>query len=338
MTTYRTMAGAATILALACWGIATGLALEKVQADGISSWSLLLAMPVLVAAIAWLVHIAVEDFREWRFFRSSIALTLAVVALSVTLPNSIGSAGSAKDAAVAKAEASNRGLVFSEKMLGAAEKDLSDAKQGVARECVGAPAKIVGNTWPKCQWWRRQVEAHTLAAKEYGKGLAEAPAEQKALSGETRIAWALGSAGLNITEADVQMAQPMTLPIAAELLCAFFGFMAFEFRKRAVDEEKTAKAARKEETDTQAQIVSETVVEPKAEEPFFVEETEPTPPKGSKKQTRREKRKETGLMKLRARTLAGERPKLRVIMSRHRVSKATASRWRKEAEALANAA
>jgi hypothetical protein len=63
-----------------------------------------------------------------------------------------------------------------------------------------------------------------------------------------------------------------------------------------------------------------------------VEESDPEPaPTRPRKKSRRAKKKETGLMKLRARTLAGERPALKVIMGRHRVSKATASRWRNEA-------
>lgn len=67
---------------------------------------------------------------------------------------------------------------------------------------------------------------------------------------------------------------------------------------------------------------------------YFTRESEPAidpePPK-PRKRSKRGQRKQTGIMKLRARTLRGEKPKLTVIMNRHKVSKATASRWRAEA-------
>lgn len=354
---YRTLMYGAIALAVACWGLATGLAIEKVIADGVSSYTLLLAMPVLTLAIGWLIHQGVSDLREFAIFRGAAAVALAVLALGVTLPNSIGSAGGAKDTAVAEAEAANRGISFASGELAKAEKDLEDAKGGVLRECEGAPAVIPDKTWPKCQWWRRQVEAHTLAVSKYGSAVVAAPVAKQALSGETRIAWALQRVGVAVTEKDVQMAQPMALPIAAELLCAFFMFMAFEFHRKAatvgrdlplVEDQHVTPAIDvgtrlslvgrdrqsvgsgdpelAQVTDTELQRLRRWYFEANADDANDPEPA-PTRPRRSK----RSKKRDTGLMKLRARTLAGERPKLRVIMNRHKVSKATASRWRQEA-------
>jgi hypothetical protein len=344
---YRTLMWGAIVLTCACWGLATGLAIEKVLADGVTSYTLLLAMPVLTLAIGWLLHQGVSDLREFAFFRGAAAVALAVLALGVTLPNSIGSAGGAKDTAVAEAEAANRGISFASGELAKAEKDLEDAKGGVLRECEGAPAVIPDKTWPKCQWWRRQVEAHTLAVSKYGSVVVAAPVVKQALSGETRIAWALQKVGVAVTEKDVQMAQPMALPIAAELLCAFFMFMAFEFHRLATSAKSLETlvvtdgsdvATRGSELsvvagDPELAKVSDTELQ-RLRQWYFTREsdavTDPEPPK-PRKRSKRGRRKQTGIMKLRARTLRGERPKLTVIMNRHKVSKATASRWRAEA-------
>lgn len=351
---YTAMKWGAIALTVACWGLATGLAIEKVWADGVTSYTLLIAMPVLTLAIGWLIHQGVSDIIEFSLVRGSIALALGILVLGVTLPNSIGSAGGAKDTAVAEAEAANRGITFASGELAKAEKDLADAKAGALRECEGAPAVIDGKSWPKCQWWRRQVEAHTLAVEKYGSVVVAAPVAKQALSGEMRIAWAMQKVGLAVTEKDVQLAQPMALPIAAELLCAFFMFMAFEFHRLAVIEKSralqsvvTAKTAVTEETtanvthgtavtgDPELAAVSDTELQRLrryfAEKEAAEDDPEPAPTRPRRKKSKRAQKKETGLMKLRARTLNGERPPLRVIAGRHKVSLATASRWRKSA-------
>lgn len=353
---YRTLMWGAIALTVACWGLATGLAVEKVWADGVTSYTLLFAMPVLTLAIGWLIHQGVSDVREFAIFRGAAAVTLAVLALGVTLPNSIGSSGGAKDAAVAEAEAANRGITFASSELAKAQKDLEDAKGGVLRECEGAPAVIDGKSWPKCQWWRRQVEAHTLAVKQYGSEMVAAPIAKQALSGEMRIAWALQKIGASVTEKDVQMAQPMALPIAAELLCAFFMFMAFEFHRLSMsatrdkaqeikagsdvtdhvtdgsDQKQVAPVATQLAgvTDTELQRLRQWYFEREAE----VAEPTPQPPKPRKK-AKRETRKDRVIAKIRQQTLAGHKPSLRVVKARHRLPERTAYRYLAEAQKLA---
>jgi hypothetical protein len=352
---YKALMWGCIALTVACWGLATGLAIEKVLADGVTSYTLLAAMPVLTLAIGWLIHQGVSDLREWAFFRGAAAVALAVLALGVTLPNSIGSAGGAKDTAVAEAEAANRGISFASGELAKAQKDLEDAKGGVLRECEGAPAVIPDKTWPKCQWWRRQVEAHTLAVSKYGSAVVAAPVVKQALSGETRIAWALQKVGVAVTEKDVQMAQPMALPVAAELLCAFFMFMAFEFHRMSI----SAKSLKcKTVTDGRdVAVVGSDVTEPatvrqssvtgdpelakvtdtelqRLRNWYFLRDQEPTPepPKTKKrKPSKKAKRREDVIAKIRAQTLAGNRPSFTLVQKRYRLPKATASRYLKQA-------
>jgi hypothetical protein len=262
---YRSLFYAATVVAVACWLTVTGLSVEKMLKDGVQSYTLLFAMPVFVGVAGWLIHQAVDDLRNWRLIRPLVAAGLAALTLSVTLPNSIGSSGSAKDAEVAQAQASGRGLAFSQSLLDAAADDLKDAKGKVTAECLGAPEVITPGTWPKCSWWRRQVEAHTLAVEKYGKGVVDAPVEQQALSGEKRIAWALSGLGVSVAENDVQMAQPIATPLAGELLCAFFTFMAFEYRRLWRKEEERAKGVdnSKPTADATEQAARAAVVHPR---------------------------------------------------------------------------
>lgn len=355
---YKALMWGALVLCGACWGLATGLAIEKVWADGVTSYTLLFAMPVLTLAIGWLLHQGVSDLREWAFFRGAAAVALAMLALGVTLPNSIGSAGGAKDTAVAEAEAANRGISFASGELAKAEKDLEDAKQGVLRECEGAPAVIPDKTWPKCQWWRRQVEAHTLAVSKYGSAIVAAPVVKQALSGETRIAWALQKVGVAVTEKDVQMAQPMALPIAAELLCAFFMFMAFEFHRMSISAKslkcKTVTDGRDmsevgRDVTEPATVRQSSVTEREAllawqarqqadfhtvgrlPDPSLFSGDQPEPPK-PRKRSKSQKRKDHVIAKIRAHTLKhGAPPAFRVVQSRHRLPKATAHRYLKAA-------
>lgn len=342
---YRTLSQMALAFCLTSWLIVTGLSIEKVIADGVQSWTMLLAMPVFVAAVAFLCHQAVEDFREWRFFRSSIGFSLALMTLAVTLPNSIGTSGSAKDTAVAEAQASNRGLAFSEKMLAEAEKDLADAKAGAKQECVGAPEHFEGMEWPKCRDYRRQVAAHTLAVEKYAKGVASAPVEKKPLSGETRLAWALSGIGgklpeaysFTVSETSVQMAQPMFPPIAGEFLCAFFGFMHLEFRRLAKREKENEEKAPAAEPAAEAQVeiaaAPAVAVEAQPEQLLIEEEvTDPTPPDGGQKQTKRQRKKKAKMFDFGREYKArhGHWPTHGQIAGRFHLTGATASRWRQE--------
>lgn len=316
-------------LAVSCWLLATGLAAEKVFRDGVSSVTLLLAMPVLTAAVGVLLHQGFDDLRNFRWLRGPTALLLAGVCLAVTLPASIGSSGGARDAAISQAEATNRGVKIAEASYDSAARDLADAKAGVRRECEGAPAVITDNTWPKCQWWRRQMQAHEFAMTRFGKDLAKAPAEVIADSGEQRVAWLLSGLasrwGYSITKADVQQAWPVLPPIAFELLCAFF--ISCGVSRRTSPRSNGVRDGDREEAPMQV------VAEPLTPTLSPSAGGEPSDPRPRKRTTPRQKRRDRVVAAIRKQTLEGKRPTFKLVKARYRLANATASRYMKEAAA-----
>lgn len=312
MTDNKAVRGGALGLAVLCWALCTGLAIEKVWADGVSSWTLLLAMPVLTAAVGILLHLGFQDLRELRFLRGPVALVLAIACLCVTLPASIGSSGQARDTALAAAKQSSEEITKAKDDLKRAEKLVAEAQGWVADECK------TGNGH-RCQGvvvtlYQRQASADKMRRELKG----ESP--KIANSGEHRISWALGMAGLAVSEADVQMIWPMLPPIAFELLCAFFLYAGLE--RRAFDKLSKAELAK----------------EPATEAPSIVEISHnsgrfPEPPNRTKKRTKRQQRRERVIESIRRQTLAGKRPSFKLIKARHRLPNATASRWMKEAVA-----
>lgn len=346
----------ALALSAAAWAVTTGLAVEKYLVDGVQSWTMVFAMPVFIASIAFMLHLFVEDLRGFRLIRAAFGFVVVALTLMVTLPNSIGSSGSAKDAQIAQASAANRGIAVPKELLESAKIDLKLAKEGIARECVGVPEVIKGKEWPNCRYWRRQEAAHTLSVERYGKQYAEAPIEKTALSGDTRIAYLLSGIGsklperfrFSVSEADVAMVQPIAPPIAGELICAFFGFLGLEFHKLARREEEEAKkkaaaeaasagtkveiAAPVAVTKVEAEPVEQAAIDPEPSILIEEEVSEPTPPKGGKKPTRQQKRKDKVQNWVRDYTLAnGHPPAFRVVQGRFHLKNATASRWRTEA-------
>jgi hypothetical protein len=326
MTKYHISRWDAIVLCGLSWLASTGLAAEKVWKDGVTSVTMLLAIPVLTLAAAVLIHMAVD--KEGGVLKRVAAVVLAVLCLAVTMPASIGSSGGARDAAISQAEATNRGVKIAEASYDSAARDLADAKAGVRRECEGAPAVIDGTGWPKCQWWRRQQQALEFAMARFGKDLAKAPAEVVADSGEQRIAWLLSGIasrwGYAVTKADVQTVWPMLPPIAFELLCAFFLYAGLERReggRKLVDNSQPI-SAQTQHTDT--------VVE-KSHEPAIVGETHNSPPDPRpKRRTKRQQKREKGVNWARNyRARFGKSPPLEVMSNVLRVPQTTAHRWRK---------
>lgn len=323
MGSYRIGSVPAISLAAACWLLATGLAAEKVLKDGIVSWTMLLAMPVLTAAVGVLIHTAVTNGQAFMVRVS--AACLAAICLAVTLPASIGSSGGARDTALAEAKASNRAIEIAEGAFTESQRDLNTAKAGVLKECVGAPEVITDDAWPKCRWFRRAVAAYQAAMANSGRKLASAPAVKIADSGEQRVAWAVSAVAsrwnYQVTAADVALVWPMLPPIAFELLCAFFMCAGLERRtvsKKAADPVVIEPVTAGEYVDH-------------LREPTNL--TPPTPPK-SKKRSKRRQRRERVLASIRAHTMrTGLPPKFSVVRNRHRLPGSTAHRYLKQATA-----
>lgn len=304
---YRVQTWGSMTLAVACWLLATGFAVEKVLRDGVQSWTLLAAMPVLTLAAGVLLHQAFENV-SGRPVRSLVSFSLAILVLAVTLPASIGSSGSARDAAVAEAEASNRSLTVIKDDLANVSATLKWAEKDMIEECASGEG-------PRCLGKRSTVQALTDRKAVLTAQLQTAPAEKNGLSGETRIAWALGLVGIPATEAQVQMAWPMLPPIAFEFLFAFFW----------------SAASRKRETATISDSAQTSFPGLDLPAPEMFSAPAPVPP-APKKKTKRQTKKDRTIQALREYTLKnGAPPSFKLVQARYRLPKATASRWRSEA-------
>lgn len=312
MTDNKAVRGGALGLAVLCWALCTGLAIEKVWADGVSSWTLLLAMPVLTAAVGILLHLGFQDLREFRFLRGPVALVLAIACLCVTLPASIGSSGQARDTALAAAKQSSEEITKAKDDLKRAEKLVAEAQGWVADECK------TGNGH-RCQGvvvtlYQRQASADKMRRDLKG----ESP--KIANSGEHRISWALGMAGLAVSEADVQMIWPMLPPIAFELLCAFFLYAGLERRELKADSADKAITALSD---------LKSPYEPEPEVIRVVTNNPPSDPR-PRKRTKRQAKREKGVAWVRKyRERHGRAPALEVVSNVLKVPQTTAFRWRK---------
>lgn len=312
MRKYRVTSWGSMTLAALCWLLATGFAVEKVWQDGVQSWTLLASMPVLTLAVGVLLHRGFEDLRSWRTAVFGVTgIALALLALSVTLPASIGSSGQARDTAIAQAEASNRSLDVLREDLANVSATLNWAQKDMVAECGTGDGM-------KCKGKRSTVKALEDRKSLLASQLQNAPVERATTSGETRISWALTRMGFNVSEEGVRMVWPMLPPIAFELLCAFFMCMALG-RK----DEPAATA------DTKQTSFSAAAPEPlPAPAMFSTQLPDPTKPR---KRSKRQAKKDEAIAAIRAQTLAGKPPSFRLVQTRYRLPKATASRWRAEA-------
>ena len=288
-------------VAASTWMLATGLVIEKVVSDGISSWALLLATPVLTGAVGLLLHIAFTSSWKWLY-----AIPLAGLCLAVTLPASIGASGSARDNAVAKAEASNRTADQVADDLRFVKSKLKWAVEDMAAECASGEGTA-------CRGKRSTVNALQDRQDKLTGGLQAAPAKVATLAGETRVATVLGWFGASLTSEDVKTIWPVLPPIALELLCAAFLTMGL-----AVPRVKQAM--------NYSSQTSFPVTEPLPSPEIFSE-----PPKGTRVNRVRKPKIEHAIASVREYTLKhGTPPTFSVIRGKHKLSKASASRARAE--------
>lgn len=211
-------------LAITCWLAGTGLAIEKVLKDGVTSWTLLLSMPVITAAVAFLLHIAVDDLRSWswRILRAPIAVALAVLGLAVTLPTSIGSSGAAVDHVVAEATKSAEDVARIGRDYQKTVALVDEATKWQAKDCRK------DRTSDACRGATFVLNQRKASAESLQRQLEGHKAGPEPLADEKRIAWALAFVPSlkNIKPGDVAMAKPLVPPFVFELFAAFFGCMA----------------------------------------------------------------------------------------------------------------
>lgn len=288
-------------MAASTWLLATGLVIEKVVADGVSSWALLFATPVLTGAVGLLLHIAFTSWWKWVF-----AVPLALLCLSVTMPASIGASGSARDQAVAKAEATNRTANEVADDLKFVKSKLKWALDDMATECASGEGTA-------CRGKRSTVNALQDRQDKLMSGLQAAPAKVQALSGEVRIAKISSWFGAGFSSDDVTMVWPILAPVALELLCAAFLTMGLSIRSSTV-----------KHSDADSAQTSFPTTEPLPSPEIF---SGPEPKPGKRGFKPRKKSIEHAIATVREQTLrTGKPPTFTVVRGKHKLSKASASR------------
>ena len=317
-------------------------------------WVVICTMPLIWAAVIALPILAHHAWKQSEYTAFVLLSVAAVVGSMFTLQGTISRQSEARDVKVAEAQASNftRAELVSE--LDRAKKRYEDANR------YADAARGDRRCGPQCRDWElraKEVKAHI---DQLTSSIASLGADKPVASGEKRVAAAIGmlpfvTASQAKIEEAVALFNPSLFGLFLELAAlasAFFGWRpmsATSSAKSAIQVSTSAKPLTTHDvthgrdgasdlsdvgrgdpalagvTDTELQRLRRYFSE-QADESI---DPEPAPTKP--RRSRRSSKKETGLMKLRARTLAGERPPLKVIMGRHRVSRATACRWRQEA-------
>lgn len=328
---YHIRSWGAIALAAACWALCTGLAVEKVLADGVQSWTLLAAMPVLTLAVGILLHLGAADIKALRPFRGTAALVLALLALAVTLPASIGSSGGARDTAAAAATKSAEDIAKLQVDLVKTEKLVAEAEKWQAAECASGRGK-------KCEGLTFILEQRQRSLDGIRAELKEQPAEKPIASGETRIAWVLGLFGFKIQAGDVGLVWPMLPPIVLELMVAYWltrGLGSVQAKNHVAQEKTTAETMVPD---------AKTMVPDTAQTDFDVSKLanlpdpvwfgpvqggpEPVPPKPRRKRKSKHERAQAWLRSEAKKN--GGVPSFKVVQGRYHLSKASASRIRNE--------
>lgn len=233
MKTYRIENWPAILLAGICWLLGTGFAIEKVMTDGISSWTLLIAMPVLTLCVVVLLHMSMEMLKDLNPM-GLVAVALAALALGVTLPASIGSVGAARDNAVAAAGKSEDDAKRIRGDYAQTQGLVSEAEGWAAKECSSGKGK-------RCDGVTFILNQRRASLEKLEGQIKALPPVHTAMSGESRVAWLVGKFGYSVSEADIQMGLPMLPAPVLEILSAFFGL--FGARRVPVATKEAVKAA-----------------------------------------------------------------------------------------------
>lgn len=347
MTTPSTIPrNVARALAVLLWIAGSAYLIRNEFAMPTPDWVVICTMPLIWAAVIALPILAHNAWTQRQFTACALLAIAALVGSAFTLQGTIARQSEARDGKVAEAQASNFKRTELLEELGRAQKRFDDANRYADIER--------GTTCgPKCKDWERRAVEVKAYIEQTTSAIAALGADKPVASGEKRVAAALSllpfvTASHEKVEAAVALFLPSLFGLFLELAAlasAFFGWQPMPATRDNTKEIKAGSDVTDVVTDgsdlkqvapvaTQLAGVTDTELQRLRQIMGLdeAEESDPEPaPTRPRKKSRRAKKKETGLMKLRARTLAGERPALKVIMGRHRVSKATASRWRQQA-------
>ncbi|HRD77976.1 MAG TPA: hypothetical protein PK264_18890, partial [Hyphomicrobiaceae bacterium] len=188
------------LLALQTW-----LLYEHAAHAASLSPALLAAVPVVTVTLAALPILMEHCLRSRSWLKALGLLILFGLLVGYSLPQAIGRAGEARDAKIAEAIASTRPLELVTEELKRTLTRIDDAEREMKAECKSGFGR-------KCEGWKRTLAERQASAKALRDDIAKLAPPKVGASDTPRIAAVLG-----ISEATVNLYQPLFLPLAMEL-------------------------------------------------------------------------------------------------------------------------
>jgi hypothetical protein len=354
METYTYPRWVARALAVLLWIAGSSYLVRNELAMPTPDWVVIATMPLIWAAVIALPILAHHAWKQAEYTACLLLTLAAVVGSCFTLQGTIARQSEARDGKVAEAQASNFKRAELLEELGRAQKRLDDANKY-------ADMERTTTCGPRCKDWERRAVEVKAYIDQTTAAIATLGADKPVASGEKRVAAAIGLLPfVKADQAKVEAAVALFLPSLfglflelAALASAFFGW-----RPATVNSAKSLKC--KTVTDgSDLSLVGSDVTEPatvrqssvtgdpelagvsdtelqRLRNWYFLRDQEPTPepPKTKKrKPSKKAKRREDVIAKIRAQTLAGNRPSFTLVQKRYRLPKSTASRYLKAATA-----
>lgn len=319
MDTNRTVRFTARTLAVLLWIAGSAYLIRNELGMPAPDWVVIATMPLIWAAVIALPILAHHAWKQRELTACLLLSLAAVVGSCFTLQGTIARQSEARDGKVAEAQASNfkRSELLEE--LSRAQARYDDAQRFADRE-RGT------RCGPRCKDWElrgKEVKAHI---DQLTASIATLGADKPVASGEKRVAAAVAllpfvTASQEKIEAAVALFLPSLFGLFLELAAlalAFFGWrpvVAVPAPEKAV------------EGDPELAGVSDT--ELTKLRAYFQDKGEDVSPEPAPNRPRRKKqsRKDRVIARIREQTLAGKKPSFKLVQSRYRLPKSTASRY-----------
>ena len=186
-------------------GLQTWLLLEHALAAPGTSSALIASVPFVTVTLAAIPSLMEACLRARAPLKALGLLLVFGLLVGYSLPQAIGRAGEVRDVKIAEAKASHRPLRLLQEELRRALVRVDDADREVKRECTGGFG-------PKCDGWQRTMAERQARADQLTGDIAKLAPPKIGASDAPRIAAVLG-----ISEAAVNLYQPLFLPVAMEL-------------------------------------------------------------------------------------------------------------------------
>lgn len=336
----------ARTLAVMLWIAGSSYLVRNELAMPTPDWVVIATMPLIWAAVIALPILAHHAWTQRELTACLLLSVAAIVGSAFTLQGTIARQSEARDGKVAEAQASNfkRSELLEE--LGRAQKRLDDANKY-------ADMERTTTCGPRCKDWERRAVEVKAYIDQTTAAIATLGADKPVASGEKRVAAAIGllpfvTASQEKVEAAVALFLPSLFGLFLELAAlasAFFGWRPMGSHLAVVKAQDAEVGTHGRDVATRGQSsvtgdpelagVSDTELQ-RLRNWYFLrdqDDGQPEPPKTKKRKSKKAKRREDVIAKIRAQTLAGNKPSFSVVRARYRLPKSTAHRYLKAATA-----